>query len=129
MKLFFWLLLGATVFVYAGFSALSWYVRTPHTPDLTRDAAKRIISARPEFNRTREIVEVSTPLRGQDSLKDCCYDAQFTFVTGDSTILIVSQAQFQFWNDSWHLTDFTVPKESGYADLIHIESDPRPQDR
>jgi hypothetical protein len=91
--------------------------RRPTSPPLGKTEAAALISARPEFNRYATLLAVTSTDREGDSLKDCCYNAEFTFVQKGHSDPIQARAQFRWWNDKWHLHTFTYGKE-----FVHVSS-------
>jgi len=102
-----------------------WVVAFVHSPDLQRAVAAQIISSTPEFNDRRSLVGVSTTTRGADSLKDCCYDAEFVFTERGSTTPVKARAEFRYWNHSGHLQNFAYGRPHN-AQTIWINSDVPP---
>jgi len=114
------LLIGVPV---AFVTFIVWMVYVPHTPELSAETAAHAISARPEFNRTRLIVNVSATMRCGDSLKDVCYNAEFTFAEHGSAAPIKGWADFRYWDHDWHLSEF----QYGVApdvEIVYITSGP-----
>ena len=103
-------------FLAAAFAFLFWAIDVSHSPNLSTARAAALISARPEFNQYAKLVAVSTTTRGADSLKDCCYSAEFTFLQNGSGSLIHAHAQFFYWKGSWHLGEFW------YGEPPHVEN-------
>jgi hypothetical protein len=78
----------------------------PHSPDLTRATAARIISQTPQFSQGGQLVKVNWRHRGPDDVADCCYAAEFEFrETGVNQAPIKANALFRYWGDDegWHL--------------------------
>ena len=95
-----------------------------HSPDLQPAEAMNIISLAPEFKQTRSVVNVSATTRGVDSLKDCCYDAEFTFVERGSTTPVKAGAEFRYWKHGWHLQEFHYGEPKS-VEMIWILSRPQ----
>ena len=83
-----------------------WTAAFPHSPALRPDMAAALIAGRPEFNRSATLVTVSATTRGADSLKTCCYTAEFSFRQSGSTAVIPARAEFRFHHKKWHLQSF-----------------------
>ena len=95
-------LLGA----FALLILLVWAIRVPHSPDLTRATAATLISSYSQFNKYAHLVKVSSATRGADSLKDCCYTAEFTFIQFGSSSVVPAHAEFRYYDSKWHLQEF-----------------------
>jgi hypothetical protein len=89
------------------FGFLIWEIRYPHTPDLSPARAAAIIAASPEFTRRAKLVTVVSTHRGEDSLKDVYYSADFTLAENGSTTPTHAQADFGYGKAAWHLTNFS----------------------
>jgi hypothetical protein len=85
---------------------LFWAKFGNQSRDLTPDKAATLISARPEFNKYANLISVSRTIRGADSLKDCCYSADFAFLQSGSNKLIPAHAEFRYHGGRWHLLRF-----------------------
>jgi hypothetical protein len=92
------------------FALLVWAVDFRHSPDLAAAQAGALISARPEFNKYAKLAKVSSTTRGADSLKDCCYSAEFTFLQFGSNAIIAAQAEYRYYDGKWHLQEFWYGK-------------------
>ena len=101
-----------------------WMVSVPHTPELSAETAAHAISDRPEFNRTRSMVNVSATMRCRDSLKDVCYNAEFTFNERGSATQIKAFADFHYWDHDWHLNKFQYG-EAPDVEIVSITSGPK----
>jgi hypothetical protein len=83
--------------------------RKPVSPDLTIAAAAELITRASEFGQYAELVSVDSTTRDGDSLADCCYSGRFTFRyrdAGAKAELIKAQAQFRYYDATWHFTHF-----------------------
>ena len=105
-RVFRWLLV-AFLIVIGMLAFLGWLIVGPHTPDLPPKQAVQLISDTPEFNRNARLVTIASTTRGTCSLNDCCYFADFTFVSNGSTAPVPARAEFRYWNGSWHLSSFS----------------------
>src|SRR5258708_16065189 len=76
------------------FAAFVFMANVPLTPSLTPAKAAALISGRPEFNQYATLVAVSSTTRGADSLKDCRYTPEFTFLQNGSKTVIQAHAEF-----------------------------------
>ena len=119
---FFLLLIGVPIAVV---TFIVWKVRVPHTADLLPEKAAEVISASPEFNRWRSMVNVSATNRCVDSLKDTCYNAEFTFTEHGSSTPVKSEAEFRYWDHLWHLNEFHYGQPPN-VDTVYITSDRQP---
>jgi hypothetical protein len=115
------LLIGVPV---AFVTFIVWMVYVPHTPELSAETAAHAISAKPEFNRTRLIVNVSATMRCGDSLKDVCYNAEFTFTERGSATPIKASADFRYWDHGWHLSEFQYG-EAPDVEIVYITTGPK----
>lgn len=69
--------------------------------------AGRIISAAPQFNRSRSLVAVSDTTRGAASLKGCCYAATLIFTAIGSSSHVAAYGEFHYWGGASHLQEFS----------------------
>jgi len=110
--------------VIVAFAGLVWVI-APHSPDLTPEQAKRIISATPEFNQSRAVVAVSETRRADGSAADSLYLVKFTFMSSDLMEPIAAYAEFQFWNRGWHLQQFSYGERPN-IEVLQIKSNVPP---
>lgn len=81
-----------------------------HSPDLTPQKASKIISRTPEFNHSERLISVVSVTRGADSTANSSYTGRFTFQHLDapgSSLPIKAYAEFRYWDDEWHLLEFS----------------------
>lgn len=114
------LVLGTLLF--GGFVWLPWMMFGIYSPDLTPAVAASTIAARPEFNRTREVVEVTYLYRCGDSLDNICYFGDFTFKERGSGVPVRADLQFSYWENGWHLDHFWYG-EPPNVETVRISSD------
>jgi hypothetical protein len=88
----------------AGGLGLIWFVFAPHSADLTREQAAKVIAVTPEFNRSRTIERVLTTTRGVKSMNNT-YFVEFEFRDNSAAAPVRADASF-YWNKSWRLQEF-----------------------
>jgi len=123
--IFIWSVLGTACVLFAAFVFMA---NVPLTPSLTPAKAAALISGRPEFNRYATLVAVSSTTRGADSLKDCCYTAEVTFVQNGSKAVIQAYAEFHYNEHAWHLDDLWYGEPPNVKNIV-IEADVAPSAR
>ncbi len=101
-------------------------------PDLPRDEAARLISQAPEFNKYARLVSVGDLNHPGDSMEHST-DGPFTFRYLKSPAdapPIQASAQFAYWNDTWHLSNFSYGCPGVHLDdcrNISVHNDPPKQ--
>lgn len=90
-----------------GLVALSGLIAVPQSPALAPNEAGALMSANPEFNTRGRLVTVAGTRRGADSMKHCCYSAEFTFWKNGATSAVPAHAEFRFFDGKWHLQEFS----------------------
>lgn len=116
-------LLAVLCVVLGLFAFLIWEVRYPHTPDLSPAKAAALIAASPEFSRRAKLFTVASTHRGEGSLKDSYYSADFTLLENGSTTPTQAYSEFGYGDGAWHLANCSwgTPPDS---DSINVNLTP-----
>jgi len=99
------LLLSAPILLLIAFGGEAWlihWLRTPSSPDLTREQAAEILRLRPEFQSQGHSPSFALVRRSADSsMKDYWYQGTFSFVKENGEHVNQAYADFQFPNGRW----------------------------
>lgn len=99
------LLVAAPVILLLSFGGEAWFIhwlRTPYTPDLTREQATEILRSRPEFTSQGHSPLFREVRRSEaGSAGNYLYSGKFSFVTNTGERVSDADAQFQFSDGHW----------------------------
>ncbi len=104
------LLIVVPIILLLSFGGEAWFIhwlRTPNTPDLTREEAAAILRSRPEFTSRGHLPSFREVRRSQDSSeRDYLYSGTFSFVRNTGEQVPDASAHFQFSNGHWTFAEY-----------------------
>ncbi len=98
-----------------------------HVPDLPLETAKVLVSRAPEFNRYAQLVKVEDVFHAKDSMDSASY-GRFTFryfKSPPDAPPIEARADFQYWDGTWHLSQFDYGCPSDCHDVLVYNAPPK----